>query len=169
MAFLMIIALHLRNYYQIIDVTASKSPECKAVPKHVGELGKGKVPDRASYSKTETRRGHRSADAVAKLPNKRRIFILVLLFIIQSWRHRGWATGRDPAGCSWDAVGTISRKGAWMAGVQPGDLCGRWALCHRWCFLRGIHLHGLHAVVWWINCQCPHTTFSFKMTFMLSK
>lgn len=42
-----------------------------------------------------------------------------------------------------------------MAGVLPGDPCGRWTHCHRWLLLRWIHLHGLHAIVWRIKCRWP--------------
>jgi len=43
-----------------------KNPEHKVPQEHKGGHGNRKFPERASYSETETRRGDRSADAVAK-------------------------------------------------------------------------------------------------------
>lgn len=41
---------------------------------------------------------------------------------------RGWAAGRDPARCFWDAVVAISWKEPRCGGGVPGDPCVVWTL-----------------------------------------
>lgn len=50
------------------------------------------------------------------------MLILLSLFMVQSRRCGGWAAGRAAAGRSCDAVGAISRQGAWMAGAASSSL-----------------------------------------------